>query len=89
MHNRWSEIELCKDVRSLDLLCHQDEGLDQWHANIEVPYYIGTRIIQKIIWWLIFWFEKRKLRLNFGVHWDFSQQNSIDHAYKPYSFLVL
>jgi hypothetical protein len=27
MHNRWSEIELCKDVRSLDSLCHQDEWL--------------------------------------------------------------
>jgi hypothetical protein len=37
MHNRWSEIELCKDARSLNLLCHQDEGPDQWLTNIEVP----------------------------------------------------
>jgi hypothetical protein len=36
MHNRWSEIELFKDIKSLNLLCHQDEGLDQWHVNIEV-----------------------------------------------------
>jgi hypothetical protein len=28
MHNRWNEIELCRDAKSLDSLSHQDEWLD-------------------------------------------------------------
>jgi len=29
MHNKWSESELHKDAKSLDSLCHQNEGPNQ------------------------------------------------------------
>jgi hypothetical protein len=50
------------------------KDLIKWYANIEVPQSDRHQNNLKIIWWLIFWSEKRKLRLGFGVHWDFSKQ---------------
>jgi hypothetical protein len=62
------------------------KDLIKWYANIEVPQPDKHQNNLKIIWWLTFWSEKRKLRLGFGVHWDFSKQNSIQRAYKALLF---